>query len=128
MNKSVDKFGINFDTNPISAHIVETQRRESFGMGEDMSGSEFKVSVILERREDGGLRAYSDDVPGLILSSKNIDGLLSDVPVVLSACLSHTLGKQITVAPLPDLKDILSGNDGSNRAAPGTKDFLAHIH
>ncbi|MDK8874395.1 hypothetical protein [Paracoccus sp. SSJ] len=95
-----------------------------------MTGTEFKVSVIFEQREDGGLRVYSDDVPGLILSSANIDGLLDDVPAVLSACLSHTLGKQITVAPLLELKDILSAEADAekDRASPGTKEFLAHIH
>lgn len=95
-----------------------------------MAGMEFRVEVIFERREDGGLRVYSPEVPGLVLSSDNLGGLLEDVPTVLSACLSHTLGKPISVAPLHELKDVLGGrvDDADSRAAPGRRQFVAHVH
>jgi hypothetical protein len=37
------------------------------------------IQVILEKREDGGLRAYSNDIPGLILSNKNPELVLEDI-------------------------------------------------
>lgn len=92
-----------------------------------MTGKDFRVEVKLERRDDGGLRAYSDDVPGLVLSSDDLPGLLRDVPVVLSACLSHTFGHPVTVAPLTDLGDYLAGSaDEPDRGTPGRRQFVAH--
>jgi hypothetical protein len=41
-----------------------------------MTSRIFKLTVCFERRPDGGLRAYSDDVPGLVLSSLDVDGVL----------------------------------------------------
>jgi hypothetical protein len=72
-----------------------------------MSRGPFKITVCFEPREDGGLRAYSDDVPGLVLSSTDIDGVLEDVPAALSVILSARLGTDVQVEPLPDIRDAL---------------------
>lgn len=45
--------------------------------------NEPRVAIFIERRGDGGLRIYSEDVPGLILSSKNLDGLGMDIIIAL---------------------------------------------
>lgn len=42
-----------------------------------------RVSLSLEFRPDGGLRVYSDNVPGLILSGVDPDAVMSDVLPVL---------------------------------------------
>ncbi len=38
-----------------------------------------QVTIILHRRGDGGLRVYSDDVPGLILSGPDPAKVMLDV-------------------------------------------------
>lgn len=98
-----------------------------------MSGIPFKVVVTFERREDGGLRAHSEDVPGLCLSSADVDGLLADVPAVLSAMLSYTLDTNVEVVPLislPDMKGYLRnrGIVPSVSSVPGQKEFVAYAH
>lgn len=95
-------------------------------MGRRMSGS-FKVVVAFESREDGGIRAYSDDVPGLVLSSDDIEGLIEDVPTALSACLSHTLGAKVSVEPLAGIREALNRIPVKISKAPGPKEFLAHV-
>jgi hypothetical protein len=38
-----------------------------------------KVVIFFEDHEDGGLRAYSDDVPGFVLSHSDRGAVLADV-------------------------------------------------
>jgi hypothetical protein len=69
-----------------------------------------KVTVCFEARPDGGLRAYSDDVPGLVLSSPDVDDLLEDVTAALSVILSERLQTKIQVAPLGNIREALESN------------------
>ena len=62
-----------------------------------------KIIVTFERRDDGGLRAYSDDVPGFVLSHRDADAVLADVKPALEGILSHIYGAQIVVEDLPPL-------------------------
>lgn len=59
-----------------------------------------KIAVIFERREDGGLRAYSNDVPGFVLSHTDVHGLCADIKPALEMILSEMLGVAVTVEPL----------------------------
>lgn len=92
----------------------------------------FKVTVCFERRPDGGLRAYSDDVPGLVLSHTDIDGVLADVTEALKVILSHRLNVSIDVKPLTDIRDVLERNGIVDRHpmgfAPGPKEYVAFVH
>lgn len=47
-----------------------------------------KLVVNFERRADGGLRAWSDDLPGFVLSHSNPEAVIADVPPALEAILS----------------------------------------
>lgn len=38
-----------------------------------------EVRIIIQRRIDGGLRVYSDDVPGLVLSGSDPTKVMADV-------------------------------------------------
>lgn len=67
----------------------------------------FKVSVTFEERSDGGLRAFSKEVPGFVLSHSNTEALFADVEPALSVILSEMVGHKVTVSPLSDLKDLL---------------------
>lgn len=67
----------------------------------------FKVSVDFERREDGGLRAYSKDVPGFVLSHRDCDAVLGDVVPVLETILSDMFNAPISVKELHDVRERL---------------------
>jgi hypothetical protein len=64
-----------------------------------------KIIVRFERRHDGGLRAWSDDVPGFLLSHKDCDAVLKDVIPALEGILSDLCGTPIVVQPLPRLRE-----------------------
>lgn len=80
-------------------------------MGEtNMTDSSPKITVCFERRPDGGLRAYSNDVPGLILSHTDIDGILADVTEALKTILSCKFKASMDVKPLGDIRQALEHN------------------
>jgi hypothetical protein len=92
-----------------------------------MSTRTFKFTVCFESRPDGGLRVYSDDVPGLVLSSTDIDGVLEDVTEALKVLLSHRLNTQIEVEPLIDIREALENNGlvAPKGFAPGPREYIA---
>ena len=47
-----------------------------------------KITVRFEQREDGGLRAWSEDIPGFILSHSDAQAVLEDVEPALEVMLS----------------------------------------
>jgi hypothetical protein len=65
------------------------------------------LSVVFERREDGGLSASSPEVPGFILSHRDADRVLADVQPALEVILSERLNCKIVVRPLKGLRDAL---------------------
>lgn len=67
-------------------------------------------AVMFERRENGGLRVWSDDVPGLFLSGADAHAVLSDVVQALETLLEHNLGIKAKVAPVRGLKERLEEN------------------
>ena len=87
----------------------------------------FKLTVCFEARPDGGLRAYSDDVPGLVLSSPDIDGVLEDVTEALKIILSERLGANVEVAPLGDIREALESNGivAPKAFVPGPREYVA---
>lgn len=56
-----------------------------------------RVSVIFEKRADGGLRVYSQDVPGFILSHINSDLVKLDVIPALETIISELVGQPVRV-------------------------------
>ena len=71
----------------------------------------FKVVVTFERRADGGLRAYSDDVPGFVLSHSDQSAVLADVQPALETILSDMFHAKVTVSELAPLRDRLSQSE-----------------
>jgi hypothetical protein len=51
--------------------------------------------VKLDRREDGGLRAYSEGIPGLVLSNHNGKALIADIEPALEEILSSMWGVKV---------------------------------
>lgn len=67
----------------------------------------YKIVVFFERRGDGGVRAWCDDVPGFVLSHSDADAVLADVQPALEGILSAQLGEKIITTLLTDLRDEL---------------------
>ncbi len=89
----------------------------------------FKVVVCFEQRPEGGLRAWSDDVPGLVLSHSDVDGVLSDVVEALRVILSYQSGADVDVQPLSNIRDLLEdhGIVPPRGFVPGPKEYVARI-
>jgi hypothetical protein len=47
------------------------------------------ITVYIEDREDGGVRVWSDDLPGLVLSGSNRIKVLADIEPAVKAILEH---------------------------------------
>lgn len=95
-----------------------------------MNDRSIKLTVCFERRPDGGLRAWSDDVPGLVLSHTDVDGVLADVTAALKVILSHQLNAEIEVKPLVDMREFLEnkGIVAPKGFVPPSKEYVATCH
>lgn len=73
------------------AEINELTRGASWQMW-NVDSANFKITVEIQRREDGGLRVRSNEVPGLVLSHRDPDRVIADIQPALEAILSDMLG------------------------------------
>lgn len=78
------------------------------------------VCVTLEDREDNGLRVYSDELPGLILSGADKRAVMDRIAPAIAALFKATKGLDVTVRPAKPLSEVL---DGKN---PQTLDMNVH--
>ena len=78
------------------------------------------VVVTLEDREDGGLRVYSDDLPGLILSGPNRDLVVEKIAPAIWALFEHKGFRGVVVRAAQPLNAVL------RKASP--RDVGVHIH
>lgn len=69
-----------------------------------------KITVTIEKREDGGLYVYSDDLPGFVLSHRNAHSVIKDIEPALSIFLSNKLDRPLAVRPLVGFRDALEKN------------------
>ena len=83
----------------------------------------FKVTVRLERRPDGGLRAYSDEVPGFVLSHSDPKAVMEDIKPALEQILSHVLkGKVIVERLIP-----LASQQSPQPELPPAAEYVTHL-
>jgi hypothetical protein len=66
-------------------------------MEKKMEDAENPLTIKIGFRPDGGLRVYSDDLPGLILSHSDADAVMRDILPAVRALCEH-MGR-----PLPTL-------------------------
>ncbi len=59
-----------------------------------------KITVRFQKRTDGGLRAWSDDVPGFVLSHCDPRSVLDDVVPALETILAAMYDCNVIVAEL----------------------------
>ena len=86
------------------------------------------VTVTIERREDGGLYVYSDDVPGFVLSHLDAHAVLADIEPALSVFLSDKLDRKIIAKEVTNLRELLIRDGAINpvpQAAITKRDYVA---
>ncbi len=66
----------------------------------------YKVNVRIEPRDDGGLRAWSEDLPELVLSHADANKVMEDIPKAMEVILSHRLGAPVRVEELSVLPPV----------------------
>jgi hypothetical protein len=69
-----------------------------------------EICLTFEKRDDEGLRVYSDDVPGFVLAHSDPDTVFADIKPALETILSEMFSKHVTVGPLEQLRDDLEDN------------------
>jgi len=70
-----------------------------------------KLWLTFEKRDDNGLRVYSEDVPGFVLSHSDSAAVFSDIKPALELILSERFGAPVIVGPLQELREKLE-DDG----------------
>ena len=70
-----------------------------------MNETMIKVTVNVERRPDGGVRIYSEDVPELVLSGSDVSAVFADMKAAIETILSHKLGCSVEMHRLMGVKD-----------------------
>jgi hypothetical protein len=88
-----------------------------------------KIVVCFEEREDGGLRAWSDDVPGFVLSHADKEAVLGDIEPALETILSHRYGVRVMVAPLvePTAFDITCESIAQQAPPPACREYASQL-
>jgi hypothetical protein len=86
-----------------------------------------KVTVRFVKRDDGGLRAFCDAVPGFYLSGADPRAVLRDVVPAIEALMRRNLDIRVEVFPLKyamyELRERRTGAVASE-AIPDTIDYV----
>jgi hypothetical protein len=85
-----------------------------------------KVVVVIEHRDDGGLRAYSNDVPGFVLSHRNPEAVISDIGPALERILSAMWGVEVKADPLPQV-GAAPEDEPSRVNVRRSQEYVAHV-
>ena len=76
-----------------------------------MNSKYLKIAVQFERREDGGLRVFSDDVPGFVLSGADPHAVMADVQPALQFIFEHNHGIKVEFGlVVQDMRATLEAN------------------
>lgn len=88
-----------------------------------------KIMLTFEKREDGGLRVHSDDVPGFVLSHSDCDLVFADIEPALQTILSARFNADVVVGPLHELRDELEWNGfiAANHAVARHQPYVVHV-
>ena len=92
------------------------------------SESIVKITVTIEKRDDGGLYVYSDELPGFVLSHRNARLVYRDIEPALSVFLSQKFERALAVKPLVGMREALEKNgfiDPIPNAPKTTRDYAA---
>jgi hypothetical protein len=85
-----------------------------------------KITVHFERRDDGGLRIWSDDLPGLNLSHRDPALALDDVKFALEGLITDMLGERVSVEPLVGIREALFPKTNDAQQVPtGIREYVS---
>jgi hypothetical protein len=92
-----------------------------------MSNRSFKLTVHFEPRPDGGVRAWSPDLPGFVLSHRDVDALVADIQPALKVILEYRFRADIAVRELENLRNALEDNGiVPRREVPERTEYVAY--
>lgn len=69
------------------------------------------ITVALEDREDGGLRVFSDDLPGLILSGPHRQKVIETIVPAMTAILEHLGFVDFQIHHTKPMTEIMDGEN-----------------
>jgi hypothetical protein len=106
---------------------VKYCRPEGLTMGAAMSlDQSIKVTVHFERRADGGLYVWSEDLPGLNLSHEDPARVLLDVKLTIEGLVTDMLGQRVRVEPLVGIQEALfPDKDRSQQIPSGIREYVS---
>lgn len=78
------------------------------------------LTVTLEDRADGGLRVYSDDLPGLILSGRDKNAICNAIAPAITALFQHRGIDGVVVRHATPISEVLK------RQSPRDIDVQVH--
>lgn len=81
--------------------------------------SAIRITVTFERRDDGGLYVYSDDLPGFVLSHLDAHAVVADIEPALAVFLSQKFSCAVSVRPLTELREALISDGMIDRVPNG---------
>jgi hypothetical protein len=86
-----------------------------------------KIVVTFEPREDGGLRAYSEDVPGFVLSNSDPLVVIRDVAPALEFILSSMWGTTVKADVLSAIGDDYANDEAPSSFSNRAREYVAHV-
>jgi hypothetical protein len=87
-----------------------------------------KVTVHFERRADGGLYVWSEDLPGLNLSHEDPARVLLDVKLTIEGLFTDMLGQRVRVEPLVGIQEALFPDKDRSRQIPsGIREYVSRL-
>lgn len=89
-------------------------------MSEAIRSGSARIVVVFEKRADGGLRVYSDDVPGFVLSHPNVEAVQADVVPALEGIISEMIGQPVSV-------EFVSGQQSALRSDLERREYATRI-
>lgn len=85
-----------------------------------------KVTVRFVKRDDGGLRALCDAVPGFYLSGRDPRAVMRDVAPAIERLFKHNLDLDVEVFPLQyavyELRERIAAGD--SESIPEERDYV----
>ncbi len=66
-----------------------------------------KIVIHLQRRPDGGLRVWSDDVPGLVLSHADAGRVMADIIPAVETIMGEVLGCSVRASELVSARSVI---------------------
>jgi hypothetical protein len=85
------------------------------------------ITVHFERRDDGGLKAFCEAVPGFYLSGADPREVLADVVPVIETLMRRNVGLDVEAVPLQYARFELRERTPSNPVVPDIPERINYV-